>query len=274
MGNIDIKFPKILISGSYSAFSEGWNGQGVYMCSGNYQSDTFKQPIYIGSSKNLQSRIEYSHINILKRGTHKNEVLQYCWNRYNENEGFVWWLLELTTSQQQFDIEQKYLDLYRPFVDEFGGFNIEKGVREGKHSEETRQKISTALKGRKRQTGYKLSDATKRKMSLIRKGKKRSEEFKQKISRIHKGKKLSTETRLKMSLSQKGRKQSPEKIRKTTEALSHSFKVIAPNGEITEAKNIKKFCRDNDLHNGPFHCMLSGKRKSAQGWTLYKETNS
>ena len=34
----------ILISGNYNAFDDGWNGAGVYACSGNYVSKTFKYP--------------------------------------------------------------------------------------------------------------------------------------------------------------------------------------------------------------------------------------
>lgn len=75
-----------------------------------------------------------------------------------------------------------------------------------KHSEETRQKISNSLKGRK------ASEETKRKMSEAKKGnryskgKHRSEESKQKMSEAHKGKTLSEETKRKMSEARKGKK--------------------------------------------------------------------
>ena len=99
-----------------------------------------------------------------------------------------------------------------------------------RHSEETKQKISKAIKGRKfseehrrkisenlkrtwrlgiRKSGWKLSEKTKRKMSKVHKGKKPSEETKRKLSknnaRAMLGKKHSIETRKKMSKSGKGK---------------------------------------------------------------------
>lgn len=116
--------PKILISGSYNVFEEGWNGCGVYAISGNYKSNTFSTPWYIGSAKNLKRRLIEGHKNSLNKDLHAhNEPLQFSWNKYGENS-FIFWLLESCEPLERKDLEQEYLDTYRPFVDEFGGFNI------------------------------------------------------------------------------------------------------------------------------------------------------
>ncbi len=148
-------YPKLLISGSYNVFNESWNGAGIYMCSGLYQSNTFKQPIYVGSANDLQKRIEWGHISHLNRNCHlHNPPLQNAWNKHGQ-ENFVWYLIESCEPEKTLEREQVYLDLYHPFVDEFGGFNISHetnspGARFGsnngfygkKHTEETRKKMS------------------------------------------------------------------------------------------------------------------------------------
>lgn len=115
---------KVLISGSYNVFNEGWNGCGVYMASGNYISETFKQPIYLGSSADLQQRVENEHIGPLNRNRHENNPFQYSWNKHSEKEGFIWFLVETCEPEKCKETEQKYLDLYKPFLSNFGGFNI------------------------------------------------------------------------------------------------------------------------------------------------------
>jgi len=64
-------------------------------------------------------------------------------------------------------------------------------------SDETRQKISQSLKGKK------ISEETRKKLSDANKGKKLSEKTKQKISETHKGKQISEQTKEKMSVAQK-----------------------------------------------------------------------
>lgn len=182
---------RILISGSYNAFKEGWNGGGVYMCSGLYKSDTFKYPIYIGSSDDMRYRIEYRHICSLERNTHINPVFQNAWNNHDNKEGFVWWLLETCLKEETLICEQKYLDLYRPFVDEFGGYNLSHiagaPMKGRKHSEETRRKISKAGRGRK------MSQKCKDMMIKIHKGKIVSQATREKQSETRKRKMASGE---------------------------------------------------------------------------------
>ena len=69
-------------------------------------------------------------------------------------ENVVWFLLESCSSDQTLICEQKWLDLLRPFVDEFGGFNINHFAnrppsRKGtKLTEEQKDKLSQAHKGK------------------------------------------------------------------------------------------------------------------------------
>src|SRR3990167_6552416 len=173
---------KVLVSGSYNVFNEGWDGVGVYIASGLYASESFKLPIYIGSSRNLQERIEWRHISKLNRNKHENPVFQASWNKYGQNN-FIWFLVQGCEKLQTISLEQKYLDLYRPFVDEFGGFNISHlatnpSIVGQKHSEETKLKMSRIRKEKFANgelicanKGKKYSDERKRWMSEVRIGK-------------------------------------------------------------------------------------------------------
>jgi len=165
-------FPHILISGSHNVFAEGWNAAGVYAFSGSYKSETFTTPWYIGSAEDLRHRIQYQHIPELNRNKHKhNDPLQYSWNKHGP-ENFVVWCLEVCSVENLILAEQKYLDLYRPFVDEFGGFNIAKKadapMKGRKHSVEARAKISAAQIGSKRNLGKVRSQETKDKIAAAK----------------------------------------------------------------------------------------------------------
>ena len=109
------------------------------------------------------------------------------------------------------------------------------GVEGYKHSEEAKEKISEARKGRHHSEetrkkiselnkGKYISEETKRKISESNKGKHPSEETKRKLSEVHKGKTPwnkgkhpSEETRKKLSEASKGRHHSEEAKKKMSE---------------------------------------------------------
>ena len=104
-------------------------------------------------------------------------------------------------------------------------------ARKGKpHSEETKQKIREGNLGKKRSedTKHKISAAhkgmpcsedIKQKIREGNLGKKLSEEHKQKLSAVHKGKKLSEKSKQKISAAQKGKKHSEDTKQKISAAL-------------------------------------------------------
>lgn len=74
-----------------------------------------------------------------------------------------------------------------------------------KLSEETRKKISEALKRNANNTGKHLSEEIKRKISEAHKGKSHSEEHNRKVSEALKGKHMSEEAKRKISEARKGK---------------------------------------------------------------------
>jgi group I intron endonuclease len=102
------------------------------------------------------------------------------------------------------------------------GYNIQKPTQNTfLLSQETKEKISQALKGRR------FTDATIQKMKKSHSGKKASEETKNKISNSLKGIKRSKETIQKMRNAQKGRKVSVE----TRKKISSNNKIRFKNSE-------------------------------------------
>lgn len=128
------------------------------------------------------------------------------------------------------EAEQKEIELiadYQSNNNEFG-YNVANGGNAiGKHSNETKNKISESLKG------HYVSDETKQKISEANKenmpwtyGKHHSEETKKKLSEAlsgennpNYGKSLSEETKRKLSKANRGRKLSEERKKKMSEAF-------------------------------------------------------
>jgi hypothetical protein len=85
-------------------------------------------------------------------------------------------------------------------------------------SDSTRKKLSEAGKGRE------LSEESRKKISEARKGKTFTEEHRRKLSEAKKGRSLSEATKLKMSQTTKGRKMSDEHRRRLSEAAKRRKK--------------------------------------------------
>ena len=76
--------------------------------------------IYIGSSKDIVRRWN-DHIRSLETNIHANQHLQNAWNKYGR-KCFKFEIIEQCDEQYQFEREQYYIDLYKPFQN--NGYNI------------------------------------------------------------------------------------------------------------------------------------------------------
>jgi group I intron endonuclease len=144
--------------------------------------------VYVGSAVNINERW-YEHRRTLNKGTHANVYLQRSWCEHGA-DAFVFEIVEIVADAQDLIArEQFWLD--RQCVVSHG-YNICRiaGSTLGKaHSEETKNKISTAL------TGKSLPSETRAKISAAKKGHKfgpMSEEHKARISTSKKGKPVAT----------------------------------------------------------------------------------
>lgn len=113
------------------------------------------------------------------------EIMQFYTSEEELNRGEIYWIARLNSTDQNIGYNLAY-----------GG---EGGTYKGYHlTEETKQKISEAKKGKKHKTHKPFSEEHRRKLSEAKKGRACSEETKRKIREALKGKPLNEETKQKM----------------------------------------------------------------------------
>lgn len=266
--------PIVIASGNFLPFQEKQGYPGTYMISGNYESESVSQPIYIGSSQNVFKRIN-AHFLKLEKNKNHNPILQNSYNKYGK-EGFTIWLLETCKKEECITVEQKYLDFYRPYLDERRGFNMCKLASSNagiKFSEEVCRKRSESRRGEKHHFwGKKMPREYVERSREARKGQKLTEEHKKRIGDALRGEKspqygkpLSEEVKRKISetkLKAKNRKPPgagpPPKF----------YRFLSPNGVIHEGWGISTFCKRMNLDEGNMRRVMAGKYKQCYGWRL------
>lgn len=220
--------------------------------------------VYIGQSRFLEKRFS-QHINKLKRNKHENQRLQNAFNKYGK-DAFSYSILEVLDEKEfqkeKLDLlEIKYISLYDSTNRDFG-YNLDSGGNgKGRASEETRKKLSKAMKGK--YIGRKISEETK---ALMRKnhshywlGKHHSEETKKLYSLQRKGKPSHL----------KGKTQTKEHIKKRTDC--QNGKVWVNNG------NNSKFVTQDEaqqlvsmgyVYGRPFFKRTKGRKYQYNGKLL------
>ncbi len=171
----------------------------------------YNDKCYIGSTKNLYRRIE-EHRRNLRSNKHYNLNLQSSWNKYGENT-FEFIILEYLPVDKLFSAEQQYLDICKLNPSRY---------------------YNTTFDATASMRGKKLSDETRKKISISHIGKKHTEESKQKMSMSAKGKIVSDKTRLKMSLSHTGVPCKPMSEKQKEEIRQRSL------GRVFSSETIKK----------------------------------
>ena len=169
--------------------------------------------VYIGQSKSCTLRWR-SHRCYLKAGKHKNPYLQKEYNMFGF-PNFTYTILEECSPDCKDEREKYWLEQYKGLV-----YNLQSGgtkkwkqaqetkdkMKDYKHSDETRQKISEGMKEKQNCLGNILSDEHRRNISNGNKGNVLSEEHCKKLREANLGKTLPIEHRKKLSESHKGQK--------------------------------------------------------------------
>lgn len=141
--------------------------------------------VYVGSSKNIAKRF-YEHKRTLQKNQHHSLKLQRAWNLYGE-DAFSFSIVLHCAEDALIDLEQRCIDYS---FSQKNGYNV--------------------LPNAKSNHGFKMSDETKRKLSIAHLGKITSDETRVKLSIANKGKQntlgktLSEEHKRKIGIKSKG----------------------------------------------------------------------
>lgn len=187
------------------------------------------------------------------------------------------------------DLEEKYITKYNSTVEGYNssrGGTGNKGIKKSPeeierrnatrkangfhHTQETKDRLSQKLKGRKR------SPEICKKISASKKGKKQSEEHRQHLSESLKGRTMSPEARAKSSATKKGvphpiSPQGLENIRKSR--FKQTVVAIAPDGTRTEYESGSAAARALEIGDGSIsRCLKDSKAKTKNGYRFeYKD---
>lgn len=178
-------------------------------------TNTINGKIYIGKTvKTIEERFQ-NHIRHSRCESQTQTYLHNAMRKYG-TEAFITTELEsgFDNEDDLNEAEIRYIAELKPQYNMTAGGE---GVSGFVMSEESRKKLSEAMKGKPK------SEEHRRKLSDAGKGKKHLEETKRKISETTKGKKLSEETKRRMSVAKKGKKLGPlseERKRKLREPVT------------------------------------------------------
>ena len=145
---------------------------------------------YIGQSIDIDNRWRH-HIGELNSNTHFNDYLQKAWNKYGK-DNFHFYVLEFCDADKLDNLEVYYISLYQTLNRDKGYNLISGGTNNKVYSDETRMKISNALKGHmvSLESRIKISenhaDVSGSNNGMY--GRHHSEEAKQRVSQANKGK--------------------------------------------------------------------------------------
>ncbi|OZA06759.1 MAG: hypothetical protein B7X95_01400 [Methylophilaceae bacterium 17-44-8] len=204
----------------------------IESCSGIYRIKNLSDnKFYIGSAKNLKLRW-FDHRKLLRKNAHFNFHLQRAWNLHGESS-FEFECIEFCEFEKLIEREQNYLDKYY-HLNVLYNLNPTACSQAGMlHNQDTKLKISTALKGRVVTDEHRLALSISWHKSD--KCKKQNEEARKKASLSKLGKKESIETRVKKSIAHTGKKQKPhteETKRKISETKRNKKNVNLIKGDI------------------------------------------
>lgn len=226
-------------------YSENQNAAGVYKI-----TNAVNDRIYIGSTKCFRIRWN-SHARQLKQAKHCNKFLQRDYDKCGTDQ-FKFEILEVVAERDLRVLkEEQYLNKYYDGC--VNCYNMcQAAVVSAPYKrvllEETRKKISLALKG------HKISEKQKAALLAANLGKKTSVEAKQNISNALKGRVLGEEHKAKISKSilNLGSKK--------------KYRFVQPNGQIVEILNLTEFCKTNKLSLTCMVAVFGGKRKHHRGY--------
>lgn len=238
--------------------------------------NTHTNRVYIGQASRFKERWK-GHSSSLCRNKCMNRFLLNDFNKCREALGHddflefhVLEVMEGSTKEQRNKREEEWIKQF--YDQQVNCYNFKQKVESVERScwsstpEEAKKKISLKSKGRKVwNSGMKLSQEYKQKLSVAHLGKKHKEETKLKMSEAHKaekapwfGKKLSKEHCQKLSEAHKHQQASNKK----------EYHFIDSNGLEYKGIGISAFIKQHKLSSGRMFRLLKGEISEYKGWKV------
>lgn len=209
--------------------------------------------IYIGiTSRNPEARWGNNGCNYKTSPHFYSAIQKYGWDNFEHN------ILFINLTKEQACLKEQELIKEFTSMDRNYGYNSTSGGELFTMNEETKQKISQSMIGNKNGLGHACSEEKKQKISEAQKGRKFTEEHKQKLSEAAKKRHVPCSEEKKKILSQNY----PNKKPVYCEELNMIFESVQECGRYinASASHISKVCR--------------GKGKTVKGYHLkyYNDT--
>lgn len=192
------------------------------MAAGIYTiTNTVNGKFYVGSAFDLDNR-KSGHFSDLRKNRHRNPRLQNAFNKYGESV-FVFAVIECCEKAECLRLEQYYLDTLRPF------YNICKvaGNCAGKAaSEETKEKQ------RRAKIGFRHTEQAKQKISEAGKGRVKKKETIEKFKKSLASRPQEVTDRWRANLSRRAASRTKEEIEKIARGRWKAVRQLTLAGEI------------------------------------------
>ena len=252
------------------------------MESGIYEiTNTINGHRYVGSAVDLKKRWR-NHKSALAGNSHHSIYLQRAWSKYGE-DAFVFDVLEYWEPEFLVSMEQWWMNMLKP------GYNILRvaGSSLGlTHTDETKEKMSVAQMGHRRNVGRKHTDEHKAKISSTLTGHKRTPETRARMSSAQMGNtsslgyKRTAEERANISARLMGNTNALGNTNTLGHALTEEHKAklskahmghktsAETRAKISAALKGKKLTKE---HKAKLSAVKKGKPWSALQWARYEE---
>lgn len=236
---------------------------------------------YIGQTVQQATRRWTEHRYRLSVGTHDNAHLQNAWNKYGKT-AFTFNIIDVANSIEELNKKEQLLIGHHKSTDKKFGYNIKSGGSNARHSDESKQKISSALRGR-----------THGKKTVIKRVlARRKEKYPLVISPNGKAFEVLDVTNFcrthglqptgmfevinKTARHYKGwRLQGTDLTQSTGNVIASKLRphgypsLLSPDGTVySEIKNLRQFCVDHMLTPSNLSAVIHKKAKSHKGWSL------
>lgn len=252
---------EILISGSYNAFSDGYQGAGVYLWSGLIPSPSFQRPIYFGSTIDMKDRHISYYVPFLILNKCHNPPLQHYYNKYGV-ENLVLFLVETCNPiiEECRAREQFYLDTEKPFCAQKLGFNVN----------------LFAIGGGTNAKNYKFINPEGEIIDIFNlRGYCRSNNLDYQSMRALLSERINSyKGWIRYNDNKDYEKIEIERIKVMHDKVSKKYSLISPDGEHIVGKNIRDFCKEYEMCDSSIMAVIKKERENFRGWRIYNGPES